>query len=54
MELVHIELQSRNEKDFPLRMGEYSFAAALRYGRLPRQVALYVGSAHFGRSLGRT
>jgi hypothetical protein len=23
-ELVHIELQSRNEKDFPLRMGGYS------------------------------
>ena len=43
-ELVHIELQSRNEKDFPLRMGEYSFGVALRHGRLPRQVALYVGS----------
>jgi hypothetical protein len=43
-ELVHIELQSRNEKDFPLRMGEYSFGVALRYGRLPRQVALYVGA----------
>jgi hypothetical protein len=42
-ELVHIELQSRNERDFPLRMGEYSFGVALRYGRLPRQVALYVG-----------
>lgn len=43
-DLVHIELQSRNEKDFPLRMGEYSFGVALRHGRLPRQVALYVGS----------
>jgi hypothetical protein len=43
-ELVHIELQSRNEKDFPLRMSEYSFGVALRYGRLPRQVALYVGA----------
>jgi hypothetical protein len=42
--LVHIELQSRNEKDFPLRMGEYSFGVALRHGRLPRQVALYVGA----------
>jgi hypothetical protein len=42
-ELIHIELQSRNEKDFPMRMGEYSFAVGLRYGRLPRQVALYVG-----------
>jgi hypothetical protein len=25
-ELIHIELQSRNEKSFPFRMGEYSFA----------------------------
>jgi hypothetical protein len=23
-DLIHIELQSRNEKEFPLRMGEYS------------------------------
>src|ERR1035438_4794775 len=43
--LVHIELQSRNEKDFPLRMAEYLFGIGLRYGRLPRQVALYVGEA---------
>ena len=43
--LVHIELQSRNEKDFPMRMAEYLFGIGLRYGRLPRQVALYVGEA---------
>jgi predicted transposase YdaD len=43
--LVHIELQSRNEKDFPLRMAEYLFGIGLRYGRLPRQVVLYVGEA---------
>src|SRR5580658_7245562 len=43
-DLIHIELQSRNDRDFPLRMGEYSFAVALRHGRLPRQVALYVGA----------
>jgi hypothetical protein len=43
--LVHIELQSRNEKDFPVRMAEYLFGIGLRYGRLPRQVALYVGEA---------
>ena len=42
-ELIHVELQSRNDRDFPLRMGEYYFAVALRHGRLPRQVALYVG-----------
>lgn len=43
-QLIHIELQSRNEKDFGMRMGEYSFGVGLRYGRLPRQVALYVGA----------
>jgi predicted transposase YdaD len=43
--LVHIELQSKNEKDFPLRMAEYLFGIGRRYGRLPRQVALYVGEA---------
>jgi hypothetical protein len=43
--LVHIELQSRNEKDFPLRMAEYLFGIGLRYGRLPRQAVLYVGEA---------
>jgi len=43
--LVHIELQSRNEKDFPLRMAEYLFGIGRQYGRLPRQVVLYVGEA---------
>jgi len=43
--LVHIELQSRNERDFPLRMAEYLFGIGRRYGRLPRQVVLYVGQA---------
>jgi predicted transposase YdaD len=43
--LVHIELQSRNEKDFPMRMADYLFGIGLRYGRLPRQVVLYVGEA---------
>src|SRR5271155_2304975 len=43
--LVHIELQSRNEKDFPLRMAEYLFGIGRQHGRLPRQVALYVGDA---------
>jgi predicted transposase YdaD len=43
--LVHIELQSRNEKDFPLRMAEYLFGIRRQYGRLSRQVVLYVGEA---------
>ena len=43
--LTHIELQARNEKDFPLRMAEYLFGIGRRYGRMPRQVVLYVGDA---------
>jgi len=42
-QLVAIEFQSRNEKDFPMRMGEYLFATGRTYGRLPRQIVLYVG-----------
>ncbi len=51
--LIQIELQaeapikgasqSRNEKDCALRMAEYLFG--IGHGRLPRQVALYVGEA---------
>ena len=43
--LVHIELQSHNEKDFALRMAEYLFGIGRRYGKHPRQVVLYVGEA---------
>jgi hypothetical protein len=42
-ELVHLEIQSRNRKDLLFRMGEYRFAIARRYGRLPKQIVLYVG-----------
>lgn len=44
-ELTHIELQAWNETDFPLRIAEYLFGIGRRYGRLPRQVVLYVGEA---------
>jgi len=44
-DLSQIELQSRNEKPFALRMGEYLFGAGRKYGRLPRQIVLYVGEA---------
>ena len=40
-----IELQARNEKNFPYRMGYYLFGSAERSGRLNRQIALYVGEA---------
>jgi hypothetical protein len=43
--LVHIELQSGNEKGFPLRIAEYLFGIGRQYGRYPRQVVLYVGGA---------
>ena len=43
--LVQIELQSRNEKHLPMRMGEYLFGIGRTHGRLPRQIVLYVGDA---------
>ena len=43
--LIQIELQSRNEKNFEIRMGEYLFAIARRFGRVPMQIVLYVGRA---------
>ena len=42
-ELIHFEFQSRNQGRFALRMAEYAFAIARRYGRFPRQIAIYVG-----------
>lgn len=43
-ELLHIELQSVNASDMPLRMAEYYFAIYRQHGRFPRQVLLYLGS----------
>ena len=45
LSLWGIELQARNEKTFPFRMGSYLFSAAERNGRLHRQIVLYVGEA---------
>ena len=41
--LVGIEIQCRREPRFGFRIGEYLYGAAVRYGRMPRQVVLYVG-----------
>src|ERR1700737_2508520 len=41
--LVHIELQSTNDPSMPLRMAEYALAIFRQLGRLPKQIALYVG-----------
>ncbi len=42
-QLFEIEFESGNDPLMPLRMGAYLFAVALRYGRFPVQVVLYVG-----------
>src|SRR5579885_3660507 len=42
-ELIHLELQSRNDSEMPLRMAEYCLGVYRQYGRFPRQVLLYVG-----------
>ena len=43
--LVHLELQSGNDVAMPLRMAEYFLGVFRLFGRLPRQVLLYVGEA---------
>jgi predicted transposase YdaD len=42
-DLVHVELQSGNDAAMPLRMAEYCLGVYRLYGRLPRQIVLYVG-----------
>jgi predicted transposase YdaD len=41
--LVHVELQSRNDAAMPLRMAEYCLGVYRLFGKFPRQVLLYVG-----------
>ncbi len=43
--LVHIELQSGNDPNMPLRMLEYFVGMYRRFARFPRQAVLYVGEA---------
>jgi hypothetical protein len=42
-ELIHIELQSTNDRQMPMRMAEYCLAIHRRYGRFARQIVVYVG-----------
>ena len=42
-ELVHIELQSTNEPQMPLRMAEYCLRVLRLFGKFPHQVLVYVG-----------
>lgn len=44
-ELLHIELQSANDPQMPLRMAEYALHIYRIFGRFPRQIVLYVGDA---------
>src|SRR5580658_1551984 len=46
--LIHVELQSTNEAAMPLRMAEYCLGVFRLFGKLPRQVLLYVGEAPLG------
>lgn len=43
--LCHIELQSSNDPDMPLRMLEYALRVYRKFGRFPEQTVLYVGRA---------
>jgi hypothetical protein len=41
--LVQIELQRKQEQDFPFRMLEYCLAITRIHGRVPHQIGLYIG-----------
>jgi hypothetical protein len=43
--LFHLELQSANDVNMPLRMAEYCLRVFRQHGRFPRQALLYVGQA---------
>ena len=42
--LLHIELQSTNDRTMPFRMAEYALAILRRYGQYPVQLLIYVGN----------
>ncbi len=43
--LIHLELQSGNDAEMPIRMAEYAFGVYRLFGKFPRQIVLYVGEA---------
>jgi predicted transposase YdaD len=43
--LIHLELQSTNDPQLPLRMAEYSLRVYRQFHRFPQQIVLYVGDA---------
>jgi predicted transposase YdaD len=42
-DMLHLELQSRNDPEMPERMAEYALGAYRLFRRFPRQIVLYVG-----------
>jgi hypothetical protein len=42
--LIHIEVQSTNDAQMPLRMAEYCLAIYRLHGRFARQIVVYVGN----------
>jgi hypothetical protein len=42
-ELIHIELQSTNDPDMPLRMAEYCLRVRRNFRRFPQQILVYLG-----------
>ena len=40
---MHLELQSGNDAEMPIRMAEYALGVYRRLRRFPRQIVLYVG-----------
>src|SRR5205085_6679426 len=51
-DLVHIELQSSNDRTMALRMAEYALRVFRLFGKFPYQVLLYVGDAPLNMEAG--
>ena len=41
--LIHLEIQTKNDGNMPLRMAEYGLGVYRMYGKFPRQFCVYVG-----------
>jgi hypothetical protein len=44
-DLIHIELQSTNDPDMPLRMAEYCLRVRRNFRKFPQQILVYLGNA---------
>ena len=50
--ILHLELQSTNDPDMPLRMAEYYLHIYRQFRKPPKQIVLYVGEAKLRMSAG--